>query len=101
MEKPENRTRPAHGYQDPRMWPFLKPHVAHVHKRIVPSTHTGPPQLRYGLMPHATNTRRNASKLRKAIRPMMMPERMPGHIFTLVRSASPAVLSSSLMMVLL
>ena len=36
----------------PRMCPFLNPHVAHVHRRIVPSTHTGPPQLSQGWMPH-------------------------------------------------
>ena len=93
IEQPENRTSPAHGYQPPRMWPFLKPHVAHVHNRIVPSTQTGPPQLRYGLMPQETNTRRNASKLRmKAIRPMTSPAVMPGHILTLVRSVSGLVL---------
>ena len=88
MEKPLNRTSPTHGYADPRICPFLKPHVAHVHRRIVPSTHTGPPQLSQGLMPHETNTRRKASKLNtNAIRPMMMPAVIPGHILTLDLSA--------------
>lgn len=54
----------------------------------MPSTHTGPPQLSQGLMPHETNTRRKASKLNtNAIRPMMMPAVIPGHILTLDRSA--------------
>ena len=82
-EKKLKTTSPNHGYAAPRICPFLNPHVAHVHSRIVPSTHTGPPQLRYGLMPQATNTRRRASKLRtNAMSPMTTPAATPGHILT-------------------
>lgn len=69
-----------------------------MHSRIVPSTHTGPPQLSHGLMPHATNTRRNASKLStNAITPITVPAAMPGHMLTLDPCA---VFSSSCMMMI-
>ena len=91
----ENSTSPAHGYQRPRMWPLRNPHVAHVHRRIVPSTHRGPPHDRSGLMPLDTNTSLNASKLStNAMTAIITPTVTPGSMLTLSRPSASLVFLS-------